>query len=50
MSYTFENRDVSSANILHKEFITSGRSFMYIKNKSGRRSDPCGDPGFIFDH
>ena len=24
----------SSANILHNEFIPSGRSFMYIKNKS----------------
>ena len=50
MSETFEKRDVSSANILHNEFIPSGRSFMYIKNKSGPSTDPCGIPDIIFLH
>ena len=39
MLETFEKRDVSSANVLHNEFIPSGRSFMYIKNKSGPSTD-----------
>ena len=44
----FENSEVSSAKILHKEAIPSGESFIYIKNKSGPNTDPCGTPEFIF--
>ena len=50
MPQTFEKRGVPSANILHNEFIPSGRSFMYIKNKSGPSTDPCGIPDIIFLH
>ena len=50
MSQAFEKRDVSSPNILHNEFIPSGRSFMYVKGKSGPSTDPCGTPDFIFLH
>ena len=39
-----------SANILHNEFIPSGRSFMYSKNKSGPSTNPCGTPDIIFRH
>ena len=42
--------DISSANILHDEFIPSGRSLMYIKNKIGPSTDPCGTPDIIFLH
>ena len=45
---TFEKSDISSANILHMEVITSGKSFIYIRNKSGPNTDPCGTPEFIF--
>ena len=44
----FEKSEVSSAKILHMEVILSGKSFIYIKNKSGPHSDPCGTPEFIF--
>ena len=30
------------------EVIPSGKSFIYIKNKSGPNTDPCGTPEFIF--
>ena len=35
---------VSSANILHDDFIFSGRSYMKIANNSGPSTDPCGTP------
>ena len=41
-SSTFEKREVSSAKILHIDIIPSGRSFMWIKNKRGPNTDPCG--------
>ena len=28
--------------------IPSGKSFTYIKNKSGPNTDPCGTPEFFF--
>ena len=31
---TFEKKEESSAKILHVEVIPSGKSFIYIKNKS----------------
>ena len=46
--FTFEKGDVSSAKILHNEFISSGRSCMYIKNKSDNSTDPSGSPDFSF--
>ena len=30
------------------EVIPSGKSFIYITNKSGPYTDPCGRPEFIF--
>ena len=41
---------VSSANILHNEFILSGRSFMYIEKESGPKNNLCGSPDIIFLH
>ena len=40
--------EVSSANILHIEFIPSHRSFMYNKNKRDPTTDSCGTPA-LFD-
>ena len=45
---TFEKSEVSSAEILHIEVILLGKSFIYIKNKSGPNTDPCGTPEFYF--
>ena len=42
--------EVSSSKILHIEGITSGRSFMLIRNKKGLSTDPCGTSELIFLH
>ena len=44
----FEKKELSSAKILHIDIIPSGKSFMYIKNKSGPNIDTCDTPEFIF--
>ena len=44
----FEKSEVSSAKILHIDIIPSGESFIYIKNKRGPNTDPCGTLEFIF--
>ena len=36
---TFDKREVSPAKILHIEVIPSGKSFVYIRNKSGPNTD-----------
>ena len=36
--------NVSSAKILHNDFVNSGRSFMKIVNKIGPKMLPCGIP------
>ena len=33
-------RNPSSANVIHNEFIPSGKAFIYIKNKNGPSADP----------
>jgi len=39
---------VSSANIIHlRTFVVELKSFMYNRNKSGPRIEPCGTPHFI---
>ena len=38
------------SNVIHNEFIPSGRSFMYIKIKSGPSTDPCVTPDIVFLH
>ena len=49
MSLFSKNRFVSSANIIvFKKFEALGRSFMYIKNNSDPRIDPCGTPHVPF--
>ena len=45
---TFEKSEVSSAKILRMEVIPSGKSFIYIKNKSRPNTDPCSTAEFIF--
>ena len=51
MSSISEKRDVSSANISKQiEVKPSWRLLMYIKNKSGSNTDPCGAPEFILFH
>ena len=49
MSLSPKNRFVSSANIIVFNKLESlARSFMYIKNNSGPRIDPCGTPHVTF--
>ena len=45
--YASSPKDVSSAKILHVELRPSLKSFTYIKNKRGQRTEPCGTPNFI---
>ena len=50
MSLIFQCSDVSSANILHIDFKPSGKSFIYIKNNKGPKTEPCGTPARILVH
>ena len=45
--WTEENKDVSSTKILHVELRPSLKAFIYMKNKIGPRTEPCGSPDFI---
>ena len=47
-SIIFEKSKTSSAKILHIDIIPSANSFIYIKDKRGPNTDPCGTPEFIF--
>ena len=47
LSLAKENKDVSSPNILHVKQRPPLKSFIYIKNKRGPRTEPCGKPDFI---
>ena len=38
----FKNKVVSSANMSQTDWMPSGKSLIYIKKRSGPRSDPCG--------
>ena len=49
MSRTFEEKDASSANILHIEVIPSGRS-LYKSDIKVVLRDPCETPDLIFLH
>ena len=44
LSFTFENKDVSSAKILHTEVNPAGKSLTQIKNRNDPRAEPCGTP------
>ena len=46
MSWTKENRDLSSLKVLHVELRPSLKSFIYIENKRRPITDPCGTPDF----
>ena len=48
LSSIFEKIHVSSANILHTDVIPSGKSFIYIRNSKGPRTEPCGTPAKMF--
>ena len=45
-----ENNDVSSANSFTVDVMSTDRSLMYIKKKSGPKMDPCGTPAFTGNH
>ena len=47
MSSTITNRVVSSAKSLTLDSTSSGRSFIYIKNKRGPRTEPWGTPALV---
>ena len=47
MSWTTENKDVSSANNLHLLLISFYQSLIRVKKKKGRKMDPCGAPAWI---
>ena len=47
---TFEESEVSSAKILRMEVILSGKSFIYIKNKSGPYTGPCDNQNLFFSN
>lgn len=42
LSCTLENVEVSFANILQRETIPSGKSFVYMRNKRGLNREPWG--------
>ena len=43
-SWEDSKNPVSSANKDVKKSVAFGRSFIYIKNKRGPKTDPCGTP------
>ena len=47
MSWTTENKDVSSANNLHLLLISFDKSLIYIKNNKGSKMEPCSTPARI---
>ena len=47
LSETCEKRDVSSAKFLQVDRMLCGKSLMYMSNKRGPRTEPCGTPDFI---
>ena len=47
MPFTIEKIDVSSTKCLTLDIKLLGRSFTYIKNSNGPKSDPCGTPALI---
>ena len=50
LSWIMENNDVSSANSFTVDIMSSDRSLMYIRKKSGPKMDPCGTPAFTSNH
>ena len=46
----FEKSDVSSANILHDAVVSSGKSFIWIRNKRGSKTEPYGTPAVTLSH
>ena len=47
MSWTIENKDVSSANNLHLLLISFDESLIYIKNNKDPKMDLCGTPSWM---
>ena len=50
LAMALEKSDVSPANILHNKFIPSGKSFIFIRNNNGPKTNPCGTPIEMFFH
>ena len=49
-SWTMENNYVSSANSFTVDVMSTDRSLMYIRKKSGPKMDPCDTPAFTSNH
>ena len=45
-----ENNDASSANSFTVDVMSTDRSSMYIRKKSGPKMDLCGTPAFTGNH
>ena len=45
-----ENNDASSANSFTVDVMSTDRSSMYIRKKSGPKMDPCDTPAFTGNH
>ena len=45
-----ENKDPSSANRFSVDIMSTDRSLMYIRKKSGPKMDFCGTPYFTSNH
>ena len=45
-----ENNDVSSANIFTVDVMSTDRSLMYLRKKSGPKMYPCGTSAFTGNH
>ena len=51
LSNTVEKMEVPSAIILQIKIRSFGRSFMYMRNRHGPKTEPCGTPeGIIFQY
>ena len=45
-----ENNDVLFANSFTVHFMSTDRSLMYVRKKSGPKMDHCGTPAFNGNH
>ena len=45
-----QNNDVSSADGFRVDVMSTDRSLMYTRRKSGPKMNPCGTPAFTGNH
>ena len=48
LAIAIKNSDLSSANILQSEVNPPGKSFIYVTNNNGPKTDPCGTRAKMF--